>query len=166
MALLESIYGLFSTLPSATQALEFIQQLISKSKGKKRRLLAEIKHNLRACQLVIEFDAEPLKVIPELKTETYDRLMEEGFDFNSLRYGKVRRTKKLAASDLAPLIGKNTAYLVENIYDRIKHVQFLYRFFIVEGNDPQTEKVQWRRRIINIYKRIALLLDHLKKGEK
>jgi hypothetical protein len=96
-------------------------------------------------------------MVSELRTEEYDRLLKTNFDFNSLKKQRIFGDERIEKSDLASFLGKETASLVENIYDRIKELKRIYR---VDKDNP---KVRWRVRIINLQKRILLLLWHLKK---
>jgi hypothetical protein len=45
---------------------------------------------------------------------------------------------------------------VEGIYDRIKEVQLIFQV------DPVNRNIDWNRRIINLNKRILLLMTHLR----
>jgi hypothetical protein len=83
--------------------------------------------------------------------------LKTNFDFNSLKKQRISGDERIEKSDLASFLGKETASLVENIYDRIKELRRIYR---VDKDNP---KVRWRVRIINLQKRILLLLWHLKK---
>ena len=52
-------------------------------------------------------------------------------------------------------ICKRTEDVIDNIYDRIKDVKMLYQ------HKPNAPSIRWRRRVININKRILVLLQHL-----
>ena len=102
---------------------------------------------------------EPKKIIPQLSTKAYDRLLEENYNFNNLVSSKKRTVKggtQFEDSDLSSFIGKDVSNLVEAIYDRIKEMKVIFEV------DPDDERVDWNRRVINLHKRILLLMFHLK----
>ncbi len=132
------------------------------NKGDARLLLEELKKNSTLSWLAVEREVEPLKIIPELSTKAYDRLLEKNYNFNELspRKKKILGTSSLEDSDLASFIGKDVATLVEGIYDRIKEMQLICRV------DPENRRIDWNRRVINLHKRILLLMLHLRRQGK
>lgn len=155
--MIESITALFSSLSSATSTAKALRQLVRRHKGNSRALLEEIKENLRLCWMVVELDTDPMRVIPHLSTAEYDRILRTDFDFNSLRHRRIQGTPELAGSDLKYFIGKETEDLIENIYDKVKTLQRVYE---IERDNP---KIRWRRRVINLLKRMLLLMMHLRR---
>jgi hypothetical protein len=101
---------------------------------------------------------EPARIIPQLATATYDRLLARNYNFNELspKKKKLAGTAPLEGSDLASFIGKDVAVLVESIYDRIKEMQTIFQV------DPSDERIDFNRRVINLHKRILLLMLHLR----
>jgi hypothetical protein len=154
--MIESISVIFSSLSSAASTAKVFTELLRGKRGNTRALLEELKENLGLCWLVIERDTDPMKIIPELATSEYDRLLRTDFDFNSLKRKKIQGSQELAESDLSSFIGKETQELVENIYDKIKALKRIHR--VAKDNS----RILWRRRIINVNKRILLLMQHLR----
>ena len=132
-----------------------ISDMRAKIKGEARALVEELKENSRLCWLVIEENVEVGKIIPELSTVEFDRLNKAGFDFDTLKSRKISKYPQLAKSELASWVGKSTEALIVNIYDKIKHMKTTYKYA------PASEKFRWKARIINIQKRILLLVKHL-----
>ena len=155
---LETLSTLFSTLASAASTATAFKDLLQSNRGSARLLLEELKKNSTLTWLVIERQVEPGKVIPQLSTAAYDRLLEKNYNFNELspKHRKIAASASLAGSDLAAFIGKDVAALVEAIYDRIKEMQTIH---VV---DPTNARIDWNRRVINLHKRILLLMFHLK----
>jgi hypothetical protein len=153
---------MWSQLPDALAALAAAASrgqtwtaVLRKRKGDGRALLEELKHIYRLLSLVLDEQAAPESIIEDLPTGTYDRLALEGFNFDTLKRGRMTAYPDLAQSDLAPWGGKRTGDLVENIYDKIKDLKALHKYARERG------KRRWRVRILNIQKRILLLLRHL-----
>jgi hypothetical protein len=78
-----------------------------------------------------------------------------GFNFNTLKRGKIAPFPSLAGTDLASWQGKTTEALVESIYDKLNDLKLRY------PHVKRSEKYRWRVRVNNIRKRIWLLLRHV-----
>ncbi len=142
-----------NTLEKTSKSLS---SLIKGKKGAKRIFLDEIRHNLTVCWLYLKRDAKLKQVIDELRHDVYDQLSVKGFDYNSLKKGKIESHPSLTRSDLKYLVGKRTEDLIHKIYGRIKDLKLTYK---LSANNP---KNRYSVRIINIQKRMLLLLRHLK----
>jgi len=159
---LETIASLFSTLGSAASTAKAFTKLLQNRRGEARLLLEEVKKNSTLSWLVVEQSVEPQKVIPQFSTRVYDRLLEKNFNFNDLTPRKkiLQGNASLKDSDLASFIGKDVENLIEGIYDRIKELELIFQV------DPANPRIDWNRRIINIHKRILLLMVHLKGSQR
>src|SRR5258708_13382660 len=155
---LDTISTLFSSLGTAANTAKAFRDLLQKNKGEVRVLLDELKKNSTLSWLVVDREAEPQRIIPQLSTKAYDRLLEKGFNFNDLSPRKriVRGNSNLEDSDLSSFIARDVANLVEGIYDRINEMQLVLQV------DPDTQPLTCNRRVINLHKRILLLMFHLK----
>ena len=153
--MLEDLSSLFAALSSAEKTAKVLKELLKGTKGDRRALLEELKENLTLCWLVVEQGTAPDKVIPAFKTSEYDRLNKTDFNFNSLQKKKIRRSAQLEASELASLIGKKTADLIINIYDKIKTLKQAHDV------DSTNTRIRWHLRILNLHRRMLLLIKHL-----
>ena len=154
--MLENIPGILKSIATTYSGLKAFSDMRAKTKGDARSLVEELKENSRLCWLIIEEDVEVEKIIPQLSYTEFDRLNKAGFDFDALKRKKIRKYPQLMKSDLASWTGKSTYALVENIYDKIKDLKTTYKY------TPHSEKYRWKTRIINIQKRILLLVKHLR----
>jgi len=155
---IDTISTLFSTLGTATSTAKVFKELIGNNRGDARILLEELKRNDTLCWLAADREVDVQKIIPQLSTKTYDQLLEKNFDFNKLNPRKkiITGNSRLQDKDLSAFVGKDIANLVESIYDRIKEMQLIHQV------DPQNKRINWNRRIVNLHKRILLLMAHLK----
>ncbi|MDH5445054.1 MAG: hypothetical protein OEY52_05815 [Gammaproteobacteria bacterium] len=153
--MIESLKLLFDTLSSAAGTVSAFSKVIKGTKGDSRALLEEIKENAGLCWLVVEKDLPPEKVIRELASREYDRLLRTEFDFNVLKRKRIRTYKEIKHTELSGFAGKTTEVLLVNIYDKLKELKRIERI------DKNTRGIRWRVRIINLQKRILLLLRHL-----
>lgn len=153
--MIEALKDLFVSISSAAKGLQVFQKLMQGKRGESLILIEELKENLGLCWMVVARETEPFKIIPELTFKEYDQLLRQGFNFNVLYRKPIEQDEKLAQTELSHFIGQETAFLIENIYDKIKELKRIYR---VDRNNP---KIRWRTRILNIHKRLLLLLWHL-----
>ena len=153
--MLESIAPVLSLVSTAAKAMLWFTDLRKKTKGEVRSLIEELKENSRLCFRVIEDHLPPEQVIPHFSTKVFDQLNGSGFDFNAVKRKDIAAFEGIEKTDLASWSGKTTQGLIENIYDKIKDIRSLH-------NLSTTNKRRLGPRIINIHKRILLLLRHAK----
>lgn len=139
-------------LLTAAKAMASFDAFRKQRKGDARALVEELKANSRLCFRVVEDGVAVTAVISHFSTAEFDRLNKAGFNFNVLKNRRIHAYSGIDQSDLAAWPGKTTASLVDSIYDKIKTLQSIHHF---KPGHPQL-----RRRIINIHKRILLLLRH------
>jgi len=154
--MLENVPGILKSIATMYSGLNAFSDMRAKTRGDARSLVEELKENSRLCWLVIEEDVGVEKIIPQLSHKEFDRLNKAGFDFDVLKRKKIRKYPQVDKSDLASWSGKSTYALIENIYDKIKDLKTTYKY------SSHSEKHRWKARIINIQKRILLLVKHLK----
>lgn len=152
--MIENIPVLLKAFDTATGALNAFTGWKSKTKGNARSVIEELKENSRYLWLVIEEEVPLEKVISDLSTKEYDRLLKEGFDFNSLKKMKIGKYASLDGTDLSSWQEKETEKLVSNIYDKIKDLKIKYPL------SKHSKKIRWKQRVKNVQKRILLLVKH------
>lgn len=150
--MLESVIPAFEGLVTAAKAMASFDAFRKGRRGEVRALIEELKENSRLCFRVVVDGVDHRLVIPRFSTTVFDRLNEAGFDFDSLTRRKIALYPGIERTDLASWPGKSTAELVENIYDKIKELRSMHEF--------TPEHPLNRRRLVNIHKRILLLLRH------
>ncbi len=152
--MLESILPALTGVITTAKAMASFDAFRKGRKGDIRALIEELKENLRLCLHVINDKIDHKIVISKFATTEYDRLNRAGFNFNALQSKKIAVFPGIEKTDLASWPGKSTAALVENIYDKIKSLKSAHAFTPTSLTN--------RRKLINIHKRILLLLRHSK----
>ena len=147
-------------LANAANSIATFAKVRQEMEGKGRTLIEELETNSFHCWSVIERGVPVGDIVNALSTTKYDELNQEGFDFNIIKSRKVYRYRSLAGTDLAFLGGKETKVLITNIYDRIKDLKAKYPY--AENSNQK----RWYMRVVNIQKRILLLLRHVKSNKK
>lgn len=148
----DSLVSALGGLLTGTKAMAAFDAFLKRRKGDARALIEELKENSRLCFHVATGGVEASRVIPRLSTVEFDRLNKAGFNFNVLKNSKVPEFSGLAGTDLASWPGKTTEELVKNIYDKIKNLGSMHEY--------QPQSATLRRRLLNVHKRILLLLRH------
>ncbi len=144
------------TLSTAGAASSALTKWWKKARGDSRSLIGELKDNLIYLDLVSNGEVDLADVIEKLSVSEYKRLAKEGFNFNSLKKKKITKYPSLGGTDLASWRARETADLVESIYDKINDLKI--RYPLVKRN----KKYRWNIRVYNIRKRIWLLLKHVR----
>jgi hypothetical protein len=148
-----------ATLKSLSAAGSAIKELTTwwkKANGDSRALVGELKDNLSYLDMVAEDGLDLGKVIDAISVSEYKRLSREGFNFNSLKKGKISHLPSLEKTDLSSWHGKETADLIESIYDKLSDLKIRHPFV------NKNENYRWGVRVNNIRKRIWLLLKHVR----
>ena len=151
-----SIPGVLNSLASAGAAVKELTAWWRKAKSDSRSLVGELKDNLIYLDMVAEDGIALGDVIDKISTAEYKRLARAGFNFNTLKKGKIAKYPSLEGTDLASWTGKETETLVESIYDKINDLKLRY------PHVGKNEHYRWSVRVQNIRKRIWLLLMHVR----
>jgi hypothetical protein len=137
-------------------ALRALAAWSRRSKGDVRALVLELKDNLACLDLVAE-DGVPLdQVIDRISVAEYERLARAGFDFNRLERKRIPAWPSLEGTALAAWRGKRTEELVDAIYARLRDLKTRY------PHVREHPRYRWGVRVVNIRKRIWLLLKHVR----
>lgn len=144
------------SLSSAGAAAKELTAWWKKSKGDSRALIGELKDNLIYLDIVAKDGIDLGEVIEKLSVTEYKRLANTGFNFNSLKRGKLSVLPSLKGTDLASWQGKQTEELIESIYEKLNDLKLRY------PHVKKNSKYRWSIRVNNIRKRIWLLLMHVR----
>ncbi|MDO8990476.1 MAG: hypothetical protein Q7U91_12685 [Sideroxyarcus sp.] len=151
--MLETISPVLSLITTAAKAMHWFADLRKQTKGEVRALIEELKENSRLCFRAVEDGIAPEEIIPKFSTAVFDRLNESGFDFNAVKRKDIPLYEGMENTDLASWADKSTHALIESIYDKIKDIRSLHA-------TSAKAKRRFGPRIINIHKRLLLLLRH------
>jgi len=144
------------SLSAAGSAIKDLTAWWKKAKGDSRAVIGELKDNLSYLDMVAEDGVDLSEVIDTISVSEYKRLAKEGFNFNTLKRGKISLLPSLEGTDLSSWNGKETAELIESIYDKINDLKIRHPYV------KKNEKYRWSVRVNNIRKRIWLLLKHVR----
>ena len=144
------------SMASAGAALREFADWRKRAKGDARALVGELRDNLLYLDMVAR-DGVPLaEVIGKLSVGEFRRLERSGYNFNALKRGRIASYSSLQGTDLASWTGKSTEDLVVSIYAKINELKIRYPHVAAHS------RYRWNVRVINVRKRIWLLLRHMR----
>lgn len=136
---------------------KLIDSLLARNKGMRRMLLAEIEYNIEVIELLND-DVPIGTVINNLRTESLEKALDSDFDFRSFSILRDTVHPKTARNNpfYERYVGKTTEDLFISICQKIKSLKTF-----IPGDE--TQNINKKSRLLNIYKLINLLLLHLNK---
>jgi len=145
-----------TAISTTASVLKTIDSLIKGTRGRKRALLLELRHNIGVIGLYTEGNSPIDSVITRLETKHLEAALESNFNFSSLKRGKVKKSTAGNIPEHKKYIGWTTERLFSSIYLKIKALQT-----IVEIN-TYNERYRKTVRLLNIRKLMILLLKHIR----
>lgn len=145
--------------PSLIQVSTLVGDLdawLKKRTGDSRSVLTELKDNLIHLDMALEYSVDLDSCLSDISMAEYERLNSEGFNFNIVKRGKIRKRKDIEGTDLGFLVGKSTSELIESIYDKINELKKMYPKL------NNSSKFRPRVRARNIRNRIVFLFSHVR----
>lgn len=149
------IAAFLSAITNFTNAIQFIENLINRHTGQRRRLLLELQENLSTIELFSKSGVPIDKVILALKTEKLKEALESNFNFNILRNARVSEPTTGDVPFYTSYVGWSTEQLFKNVYLKIAELQ---RVVEIDSENPNIRK---NVRLINIFKLIKLIMVHI-----
>jgi len=134
---------------------EKLLQMQKASRGDKAAIFKELRHNFLLCQMVSSGEAKLETAVPDMQTRTFDRLHDQGFDFNTLQTLKIPHYTSIQGTQFESWGGRRTQELVVDIYEKIADLKRIQR------QNPAFTKRHPAVRIANIANKLALLTRHL-----
>ena len=151
-----SLANFFSGLSSAASAAKIIQSLLKDTRGTKRSILLELRKNMDLLYLFLNDESKYKTVINKLDTRVYMSASESGFDFNTIKKGKVSVRLLSDVKQLKPYAGWTTEELFDNIYLRINQLKNIVEIA------PDSKNFRLNVRLKNLHKMMVLLVKHVK----
>jgi hypothetical protein len=135
--------------------LETINAWVKGTKGWKRKLQLELLSNIELIFSYVRYDLPVDDVIANLRTAHMQAALESGFNFNSLKRGRVTESITDKQPQYQQYVGWTTERLFSNILVKIEDLQTIVKM------DPQNERIRKGVRLINILKLMLLIMKHI-----
>jgi len=156
MGLLRDIFGIGRDTGGLLRDLADIRK---KTRGERNRLLSEIEFNAAlVLDHYLQKGADEKKVIAKLKLENLSRLLDEGFDFSTIRKGSVEDAMVRDVPVLRHYKGLDLERFLKRIRFQIEQLKLLPDLYDIR----QTDRVNVRLRLENLGRRYILLIRFLK----
>ena len=144
------------SVSNVTNVLNTIGSLLKGSRGTQRSLLLELESNIRLAQIGKKGNVSSEKLVQRLETDAISRAMASGFNFSSLKSGKVKKAVAGDSAQLQRYVGWSTEKLFSNIYLRIRELQNIVVL------DPDSDHFRVNIRLKNVFRLMVLLVRHIK----
>ena len=135
--------------------LETINAWVKGTKGWRRKLQLELLSNIELIFSYAKYDLPVDDVIANLQTRNMKSALESGFNFDSLKRGKITDDTAGDQPQYQQYVGWSTEKLFSNIYVKIQDLQTIVEM------DPHNEKIRKGVRLVNILKLMLLLMKHI-----
>jgi hypothetical protein len=156
MGLISDIFGIGKDSGSLLRDLAEIRK---KTRGDRNRLLSEIEFNAALIlDHYLQKGADEKKIIEKLRFENLARLIDEGFDFDKIRKGKVDGKMVKDLPVLRHYAGLDLEELLKKIRFHVEQMKLLPDLYDIRT----TDKINVRLRLENLGRRYILLVRFLK----
>jgi hypothetical protein len=142
-------------ISSADSVLGTTNAWVRGTRGWKRKLQLELLSNIELVFSYVKYDLPVDDVIANLRTGNMKAALESGFNFSSLKRGRVTRDVAGGQAQYQQYVGWSTERLFSNICVKIRDLQTIVKM------DPDNEKIRKSVRVINILKLMLLLMKHI-----
>lgn len=154
-----AVKTIISGLAALAPGIKAIQAMIRESRGRKRELLRELDKNINRIGVYLESGASPErldKVVAGLESGGYEAASRSGFDFNSLKKGRL--TAEMV-KDL-PQFRRYAGLTTEELFDKL--YSWIHRLKIIVADYPEDTRFRKSARLLNIWKLMLVLIRHIK----
>lgn len=155
------IKGLFGIAKDSKSIIRDIGTQRQKAKGTANKILAETEFNMELLLVHFHRNNVPAEtIISKLRTENLAKALDEGFNFSTIKKGRV--TPTLAGQSL--FMKKYIGYDCEHIFKKIrKHIEAI-RLLPELYDLSEEKKVNVKIRLDNLGKRYLLLVKFINPG--
>jgi hypothetical protein len=156
MGLIRDIFGIGKDSGSLLRDLADIRK---KTRGDRNRLLSEIEFNAAlVLDHYLQRGADEKIIIEKLKLESLARLIDEGYEFSTVRKGAVEEAMVKDVPVLRHYAGLDLEGFLKRIRFHIEQMKLLPDLYDIK----KTDKVNVRLRLENLGRRYVLLVRFLK----
>ncbi len=159
--MIEFIKELFGFAQSTRGLVKEVHDEKSKARGTKNRVLTEIEFNMDLIfDHYLEKEVSVDKVIEKLKIEQLAKAIDEGFDFNKMKKGRI----DIEITGDNPFLKKYIGYDCEALLRKIRHHIEQAKLLPELYNLSEEKRVNVKQRLENLGKRYILFTRFLKVG--
>lgn len=154
-----AVKTIISGLAALAPGIRAIQAMIRESRGRKRELLRELSENINRIGVYLESGASPARleqVVPGLESGVYRAASRSGFDFNTLKKGRLKAETVKDLPQFRGYVGLTTEDLFDKLY------AWIHRLKIIVADYPDDPRFRKKARLLNIWKLMLVLVRHIK----
>lgn len=155
LEVIKAIFGMGTKIKNIT---DIIKQKRKQAEGIKRQILYETLSNMTLIYThYLKNKIDPVKIIEKIKVEKLAKAIDDGFDFNNIKDGKISEEMIGDVGFLQKYIGYDCEALLIQIRYHIDQLKLLPQLY----NLRKTKEVNVKRRLENQGKRYILFTKFL-----
>ena len=159
MEIISIIKQIFGVASSTKTVIENVEDRKKKRRGMVNKILAETEFNMKLIlDHYLKKNVDALIIIEKLKDAHLSKALDDGFDFDTIKKGKVKATMVKDVKFLKHYVGMDCEELLKKIRAHIEQVKLLPELYDIH----KTEKVNVQMRLLNLGKRYILFSKFLK----
>jgi len=156
LSIIKEIFGVASNTKTVIESVEDRKKL---RRGMVNKILAETEFNMKLIlDHYLKKGVDEQVVIEKLKNTNLSKALEDGFDFTTIKKGKVTSTMVKDVKFLKHYVGMDCEALLKKIRGHIEQVKLLPELYDLS----KTDKVNVHIRLLNLGKRYILFSKFLK----
>jgi hypothetical protein len=142
-------------LGALVKVLADLKPLLKRSRGTKRSLLLELQMNLRTIQVFLEGEVRAEDAVRKLETRVLKKALESGFDFASLKKGKVTPASLAGNRRAYHLAGWTTEQVLRHLYFKVHELE------VAMSSPGQSRRTRKRARLLTVYSLLLAIHRHI-----
>ena len=159
MEIISIIKEIFGVASNTKTVIESVEDRKKNRRGMVNKVLAETEFNMKLIlDHYLKKNVDELIIIEKLKDTHLSKALDDGFDFETLKKGKVRATMVKDVKFLRHYVGMDCEDLLKKIRAHIEQIKLLPELYDIH----KTEKVNVHVRLLNLGKRYILFSKYLK----
>ena len=159
MEILSIIKEIFGVASNTKTVIDSVEDRKKKRRGMVNKILAETEFNMKLIlDHYVKKGVDEKIIIEKLKNAHLSKALEDGFDFATIKKGKVTATMVKDVKFLRHYVGMDCESLLKKVRGHIEQVKLLPELYDLN----KTEKVNVHIRLLNLGKRYILFSRFLK----
>ena len=159
MEIISIIKEIFGVASNTKTVIESVEDRKKKRRGVVNKILAETEFNMKLIlDHCLKKGVDEKIIIEKLRNVQLSKALDDGFDFSTIKKGKVTAAMVKDVKFLKHYIGMDCEELLKKIRGHIEQVKLLPELYDLS----KTDKVNARIRLLNLGKRYILFSKFLK----
>jgi hypothetical protein len=142
-------------LGSIAKLLSELRPALKRSRGMKRALLLELQLNLQTLRLYLDGSIHAEDAVRKLETRTLQKALESGYDFSSIKKGRVTPGSLAGNRRAYHLVGWTTEQVLRHLFLKIHELE------VAVSSPRRSPPVRKRARLLTVAGLLLAIHRHL-----